>query len=243
MIALSAARLRSLHIVAPKPAVPLLRTVLGELRAAAEAHDDTRARFALGCVLVAAGGTSEGKMTAFKAPRGYGFALASGGDRVTYTIERHPGRRPGNWLMHRTEVRAVDLRTAREYSVRDRAERIGRDDLVRFVEERDQPRKRAKSDFREAAHDAVEYAATLAVQDGDLSGPAAVDIAFGWVARLVRGHKIRKAFRGDAFDVRNALHAWFGAELYAVMREDFGALANEAVEAATSMWTGLPARR
>ncbi len=242
MIALAPTRLRSLRLVATTTA-PLLRTVLGELRAAAEARDDERARFALGCVLVAAGGTSEGKMTVTKAPRAYGFALASGGARVTYSIERHPGRRPGNWLMHRTEARAVDLRTGREYSVRDRAGRIGPDDLVRFVEERDQPLKRAKSDLREAAHDAVEYAATLAVQDGDLSGPVAVDVAFGWVARLVRGHRIPKAFRGDAFDVRNALHAWYGAELYAVMRDDFRALANEVVEAAAGIWAGLPARQ
>lgn len=49
-----------------------------------------------------------------------------------------------------------------------------------------------------------------------------------------------EAFGGDAFDVRNALHAWYGAELYAVMREDCRALAGELVEAAVGIWAALP---
>lgn len=203
----------------------ILAHLCDELHTAATSEDDARARFALMAILTHHGKT-EGQMFPRKAPRAFDFKVD--GDRVTYRIERHPGR---SWLTYRIETRGVDLNTAAEFIVSKRLQRLTLSDLEGFAREPIEPF--TKHIRRDSAVDAAYYARELA--NRELLGFNDSDLAMGWVARAARCKGRPPRWFGTAHDVIGAFNKIYGG-IFEVMHRDFIDRARMIEVEAASLW-------
>lgn len=204
------------------------REVLEELRAATVAGNLARCRLALGRVIEAHGGETDGKMKTHKATRAEGFRLD--GDRVRYEIERHPGL--GNWLRHPRQVRYVELGTGREIQGASFYAEIAPENLAEWATATVARTKATSAVYSLAATNAIASASDRAqVNERDWS---LREVALLWVAIIAEAHVITDVWEGTVTHMHEALVESNGGN-------DFGDEdAREIVRIAKELWSALP---